>query len=425
MITVTAANGAVSACSILLLGGPVGPFFANLARVLRGRGFVVERCLFNPGDRLFGLGGALALSTGDVDAQLGAPPWNAAIVFGVDRYRHKVFFDALRARNVPVLCLEEGYIRPGFVTCEWNGSHCHSPLRMRPNLERRDHLDLSDVLEPDEGCCHALRQALFAIAQIVWLRALIPIMGGTWHRKRGLATEALCWPLGWMRRALHRRSDAHVLMKLVKAGTPYRVVALQVHDDANLVANGGGWRVETMIKALLAAFSRHAPPEEHLLFKIHPLDAGHLDHRSIVADSVSGHVIANRVHVACDVPLGEAVKASCGLITVNSTSGLSGLHHSVQTDILGHAFYEGNGLARHCRDLTKIWTTPHSPDPRSVASLRMRIYTHAIVPGSFYGAGAMERLVQRVASRLVTGMLPPPIMEREASNQDFSPNTDS
>ncbi|UVK48513.1 hypothetical protein BPNPMPFG_007897 (plasmid) [Mesorhizobium sp. AR07] len=381
--------------------------------------------MFNPGDHLFGLGGALALSPGDVEAQLGVPPWHAAVVFGVDRYRHKIFFDALRARNVPVLCLEEGYIRPGFVTCEWNGSHHHSPLRMSPNVERRDHLDLSDVMEPDEGCCHGLRQTLFAIAQILWLRAFIPIMGGTWHRKRRLAKEALCWPLGWMRRALHRRSDARVLRELVKAGTPYRVVALQVHDDANLVANGEGWRVETMIKELLAAFSHHAPPEEHLLFKIHPLDAGHLDHRSIVANSLSCHVNAKRVHVVCDVPLGEAVKASSGLITINSTSGLSGLHHGVQTDILGQAFYEGNGLARHCRDLMKIWTSPHSPDPRSVATLRMRIYTHAVIPGSFYGAGAMERLAWRVASRLTTGLPRPSIMDREALNQEFSPNKSS
>ncbi|WP_189354076.1 hypothetical protein [Mesorhizobium sp. M2A.F.Ca.ET.039.01.1.1] len=414
----TVADAAASPCSILLLGGPVGPFFANLARVLVRRGFVVERCLFNPGDGLFGLGDALALSPEDVGRQLEAPPWQAAVVFGVDRSRHKVLFDALRARNVPVLCLEEGYIRPGFVACEWNGSHHHSPLRLRPDAQKRDCRDRSDVTEPDEGRCHGLRQSLFAIAQVVWLLALIPILGGTWHRERRLAGEALYWPLGWMRRALHKCSDARILKELVEAGMPYRVVALQVHDDANLVANGQGWHVKTMIKELLEAFSHYAPPEEHLLFKIHPLDAGHLDHRAIVAEAIGGRVIAKRVHVVCDVPLGVAVKASCGLITVNSTSGLSGLHHGVQTDVLGLAFYEGNGLARHCSDLGMIWTTPHSPDPRTVATLKMRIYAHAVIPGSFYGAGAIERLAWRVANRLVTGMPQPSIIDTKTSNPD-------
>ncbi|TIU24941.1 MAG: hypothetical protein E5W34_05705, partial [Mesorhizobium sp.] len=89
-----------------------------------------------------------------------------------------------------------------------------------------------------------MRQSLFAIAQVVWLLALIPILGGTWHRERRLAGEALYWPLGWMRRALHKCSDARILKELVEAGMPYRVVALQVHDDANLVANGQGWHVK-------------------------------------------------------------------------------------------------------------------------------------------------------------------------------------
>ena len=47
---------------LLLLGGPVGPFFTLLARALGRRGWRVERCVFNLGDRLFGLGGAVALT---------------------------------------------------------------------------------------------------------------------------------------------------------------------------------------------------------------------------------------------------------------------------------------------------------------------------------------------------------------------------
>ena len=384
---------------LLLLGGPVGPFFTLLARALGRRGWRVERCVFNLGDRLFGLGGAVALTPDAVDRLLEAPPWDVVVAFGVDRPRHAAMLDRLGPRGVPVLCLEEGYVRPGFVCAEWGGSHARSPL-LRPPSRREDHRDAAAVLEPDAGIAPAQTQALISIVQLNVIKIGERLGFGAWHRDRSVVAEFFRWHVTLARRLWRRRADQARTAALIASGRRFRVVALQVHDDANLVRNGAGLAQPELIDRIARAFAANAPADERLLFKIHPLDAGHCDYRGMVAAAAARHGVASRVDCVCDVPLGPTVKASVGVVTVNSTSGLSGLHHGVQTDILGHAFYEGPGLARHCDDPALIWTEPHRPDRQAFNALILRVYREALTPGSFYGLGAAQRLAERIAARV-------------------------
>lgn len=388
---------------ILLLGGPVGPFFTHLARSLLRRGHAVERCIFNLGDRMFGLGGATPLSPAEVERRMAAPPWDVVVGFGVDRPRHADLLARFRAHGVPFLCLEEGYVRPGYVCAEWNGSHAHSPLLHPP--EPAGATDAAGP--PDGGFRPAFMQGFYSIFQLNVIKLGEQLGFGEWHRGRSLVAEFFRWPYSLVVRLAHRRGDEAVLQRLLDGAARFRVVALQVHDDANLIRNGDGLGQAARIDRLVAAFVVHAPADEHLLFKIHPLDAGHCDYRAMVRDAARAHGATARVHCVCDVPLGPTVKASAGLVTVNSTSGLSSLHHGVQTDILGHAFYEGPGLARHVADPAAIWREPHGVDRAAVQELMQRIHREALVPGSFSGlGGAPRRLAERIADRLAGAAAP-------------------
>src|SRR5207244_13108804 len=45
----------------------------------------------------------------------------------------------------------------------------------------------------------------------------------------------------------------------------YYVVALQVHDDLNLLNNGNGWTMERLIDEATRSFATHAPSHQRLL----------------------------------------------------------------------------------------------------------------------------------------------------------------
>ena len=118
---------------IVLLQGPVGPFFRSLHRFLERRDFEVLRVCFDAGDRFFARGTKCHVYSG------GRQEWEAwfsafvsladpdhIVYFGAGREIHRVARSVAEASGVNVIALEEGYIRPGFVTVERGANNAGS-----------------------------------------------------------------------------------------------------------------------------------------------------------------------------------------------------------------------------------------------------------------------------------------------------------
>jgi capsular polysaccharide export protein len=118
---------------VLLLQGPVGPFFDRLTHWLHGQGAQVHRVAFHTGDQW------------DCRAMepirfLGRPDeWPEAFtrlleshridcvaLFGQARPHHATALAMARPAGIPVVVFEEGYVRPGFATMELDGVNGHS-----------------------------------------------------------------------------------------------------------------------------------------------------------------------------------------------------------------------------------------------------------------------------------------------------------
>ena len=126
---------AAAAPRILLLQGPVGPFFCDLQNALFAQGFRPKRIVFNDGDRLFSSHDDTVSFTGSLDDWAGwlsaelRQHWPELIVlFGAMRPIHYIAKQVAAIYGVRVICLEEGYLRAGFVTCEIGGNNDSSPL---------------------------------------------------------------------------------------------------------------------------------------------------------------------------------------------------------------------------------------------------------------------------------------------------------
>ena len=129
-------EGHTSSEHILMLQGPVGPFFSRLQRALLSQDHKVKRILFNAGDRLF------CRNKSDCENFHGnLEQWDAwfkdylktdapklVLLFGSERPIHSIARKICEFEGIRVLAFEEGYFRPGYITAELGGNNAASPM---------------------------------------------------------------------------------------------------------------------------------------------------------------------------------------------------------------------------------------------------------------------------------------------------------
>jgi capsular polysaccharide export protein len=376
----------------LLLQGPVGGFFAYLAKDLKARGHSVAKFNFNAGDLVF------SRQFRSINYTHGQNAWrkwlreycenwrpDAILLFGDQRPIHRIAMQIAREKEIAVYCFEEGYIRPNYVTFERGGNNANSPL-LRGNAAfiRAPEPPPPQQLTPQFGSM-ARRAMLYYIAKA----------GGTWlfpgylhHRRRTLMSEAYLWTLSYIRLLWNQHRDNELIERLTAADKqPFFLVALQVHDDLQLLRHGKGWRNRSLIKAAIASFAQKAAKDDILIFKVHPMDRGHRRYRLHVSKEAKRHGVADRVKVLQSGPLAGIVRQAKGLITINSSSGIVALEAGVPVLALGKAIYGMKELV--CgdagrADLDAFWASPR-PARRELAKGVVRILKRDhMIPGSFY-----------------------------------------
>jgi capsular polysaccharide export protein len=400
---------------VVILQGPVGGFFRFLKRALVQRGFQVVRVNFNGGDALFSIGddGAhyrdgLAAWEGSFERILRNERPNAVVLFGDERPIHRIARRVAKSFGIPVWCFEEGYLRPNYVTFERDGNNANSPLPRHP-----EEYDVApDVAPPPQLGSQFVRMATAAVGYFMALRlgrALYP--GYQHHRDRPIVSEIRYWTRSAYRKAMHAVPDRVAAKHL----TGFRrdgffLVALQVHDDLQLRRHGRGWTSKLFIDEVLQSFARSAGPTDHLVFKVHPLDRGHTHTLKRVSRGAARLGLSRRVTVLQSGSLAPLVRASRGLITINSTSGVTAIEAGVPTLVLGDTFYRVPGLATSADDpheMDSFWTSPPKPDAALAERFVARIRADALLPGSFYDPTTWDLLCDHVARRVRSAMPAP------------------
>ena len=393
---------------VLLLQGPVGPFFRELRKYLINRDFDVIKINFNGGDFLF------SDRTGSFNFRGSPSDWSAwlkvfigkrrpaaIVLFGDGRPYHIEALRVAHEERVVAWCLEEGYIRPNYITCERNGNNARSPLRH--GTANRSHQPIAaEVPIKNSFGIMATYAALYLIAQAALVARF---RGNVRHRQRPLAAECARWALNVTRKVAFYPVNRLVLGKIINRRLrDYYVVALQVHDDLNLLRNGNGWTMERLIDEATRSFAQHAPLTHQLLFKVHPLDRGHRPYRKMVAKAAKAHGCEARVTIVDDGPIGPMIRHSEGVITVNSTSGLLALRHGKPLLALGNAFYSCAALKAlppaPPTEFHLFWRQPKTARSEIVHSFIDRMRRESLLYGSFYAAPFRSPAADAVADQI-------------------------
>src|SRR5947207_11247611 len=128
--------------SFLFLQGPISTFFDRLGRALIARGHRVHRINLHFGDRLFwhlpaaNYRGRLEDWREFIAAQLEQYHVTDLVLHGDRRPYHIIAAEEARARGIPVLATDLGYVRPDWITLEYDGMTSYSRFPRDPTAIR-------------------------------------------------------------------------------------------------------------------------------------------------------------------------------------------------------------------------------------------------------------------------------------------------
>lgn len=396
---------------VLLLQGPVGPFFQQLQTKLNESGYDAWRLCFTSGDRLF------SNRHKRITYNQGMSEWpswleqfltysdiDCIVLFGCERPVHKLAIHVAQRRNIQVVSMEEGYIRPGYVTVEYGGNNRMSPLAgSLPPID----------FEPS-SCLKKTKSASKSFSKMCWYGFRYysyNFLSGfnqraTFHKNRSLTGESFCWTRNLFRKVAHQGLNFGTVERLLEHyDKKYFVVPLQVSDDSQLRSAAKGWTNEKMILAAISSFASHAQDETRLVFKIHPLDRGHSTHAKLIRSIATLHKIADRIDIIDTGSLGLLVRHSAGMLTINSTSGLSAIAHAIPLLVFGEAIYSDTPFAYRAlrkEEIHSFWRNTHAPDRSLCGKYIAWLRENCLKPGDFYDnegiLAAIDGVMEKIAA---------------------------
>lgn len=390
---------------VILLQGPVGPFFSCLHDYLEKTGFDTWRITLNAGDKFY------ARSKNNIGFNGGEQEWrlwfrnfltvseaDCIILFGAERTAHKIARYCAKKQGIPVISLEEGYVRPGFVTVETDGNNGSSPLAgMLPSVSF--HLD--NKKNSPSSYSSFLKMCRYG-AIYYTIRTLFSSFSQRqlFHRRVNLLTESFGWSRNAIRLLRNTFTSFDKIQNLLEFWEKkYFLVPLQVSTDTQLADAAMGWTNARLIMETLKSFSQSAPECYHIVFKIHPMERGHSNNHKLIRQTARLLGMEHRVHVLDNGSLGLLTRYSAGMITINSTSGLSAIFHGIPLLVIGRALYANPGLAV-CAfgkpDFDAFWTDGYVADKQLRHRYLDWVKDRCLKVGDFYNRDGMEMACQGI-----------------------------
>lgn len=384
--------GALAERHVLLLQGPMGPFFSRLARDLAAAGALVTKVNFCAADALFYRSGGAVPYRGcltdwpvffaDLVYRGGI---DAVMLFGDCRPYHEAIRKTAQMLNVPIYVFEEGYLRPDYITLERGGVNGHSPMRQGPQAYlAADYPVLQADAPAHPTHTFALAACYAAVYSLINFLAAWRYPHYVHHRELHPLRQGVMWLWGGIQKLYHHRQDCRLVDHIVRTlARRYFVVPLQVHNDAQVRQHSRFGSVNEFISEVIASFAHHAAPQHHLVFKHHPLDRPYRNYRRLIAETARAYGVAERVHYGHDLHLPTLLDAALGTVVINSTVGISSLCHGTPVHVLGEAIYAMPGLT-HQGTLQQFWLAPGRIDTALYTRFHAWLARYNQANGSFY-----------------------------------------
>jgi len=392
----------------LFLQGNTSSYFAKLGEALSARGYPVHRVNFNGGDMLFwslpgaiNYGGSLSAWPSFFTNILDRLRVTDIVLFGDCRPIHRQAIKIAQGRPVNLHILEEGYLRPNWITLEQSGTNGFSSLPRDPEEIRRIAERLPDyaggATYPDKFARRAVEDVLYHLARVA--------MFWRFPRYRFHApVDPFVEYFGWIFRTVIRpyaRMKSRRALRRLPPNAPFFLLPMQLDSDYQVREHSHFTRIPPALKEVIGSFAKHATADSWLVIKSHPLDCGLTNWRHVVRDFAAAAGVEDRVVYLDHDDLAGLVRDSQGLVTINSTVGALALQLGRPVIALGTAIYDIAGLTFQ-HGLDRFWREATLPDPELLAAFHRVLIRRCLVRGSFFNKAGVASAVAGAVDRFET-----------------------
>ena len=377
--------------ALLFLQGVISPFFARLAGKLRRDGHQVFRVNFSAGDALdwgrsaaWNYRGTVAEWPAFLQDKHVRHDLTDLVVFGDQRPLHRVAVEWANSRGLRVLVFEEGYVRPNWITLDRGGVNALSPLPRDPQWYRAVDKNLPRYGEGLPTPSNLARRVAYDLAHQL-ANAINPLAFPRYrtHRPRSPWVEYAGWIQRYALLSRTVQADREAIAALISSRTRYYFLPLQLNSDAQIRTHSPFSGMIDVITQVAHSFAIHASTGAKLVIKNHPLDTGLVPYRQSIRSLERDLALDGRLLFLESGHLPTLLEHAQGVITVNSTTGMSSLVHECPTIALGQAIYDLPGLTFQ-GSLDHFWTDAARPDLALYHAFRNTVIHTTQANGSFY-----------------------------------------
>ena len=382
----------------LLLQGPMGPFFSDLAQWLESLGREAVNVVFNGGDRRYSRKREYRLFQ---QTPKEFPTWlketwqdydfDTIVCFGDCRPLHQAAKRWAQAKGVRFLAFEEGYLRPHYITLEQNGVNAYSSVPREAEFYRNlPPMTMPDIEQIKPSSWKRVRHAITYYLAGWRYRHDFPKYRH--HKSFSPWYEARCWTRAAWRKKVYAFRQRNVLQQLqTDLDQRYFLAILQVYNDSQIRNHSPYNDVRDYINEVMHSFAKKAPPTEFLVIKHHPMDRGHRLYGPLIRQLGKKYRINNRVIYVHDLPMPELLTHSKAVVTINSTAGISALIHNKPLKVMGRALYDIKGIT-YQGHLNQFWTSEFRPDSKLFNKFRIYLLINTQINAVIYCANKPQHV---------------------------------
>ena len=400
---------------ILFLQGPPSPFWRDLSLALERHGHAVFKINVCLGDQIYwrrrgaaNFRGRFANWRRYLERFLDAHRITHILYYGDRLPYHVAAAEIAAGRGLVAVAIENGYLRPDWITCERGGMSAFSHFPADPDRVRTI---AAQVPEPSLQLDfpHTFRREISN--EIVYhlssyfYRLLFPF-----YRSDKYYDPMLDYlsgiPRMWRRRA-NERHAAGVVDDLIGHRKAFYLAILQLQGDYQIRHNSPYEHLRSMVEEVTRSFARFASADSRLVFKLHPHDNGREAWPRVIAAAAERHGVAARVDTIDGGSLERLLAAARGMVTVNSTVGLYAIRARCPTKVLGVAVYDLPGLT-HQGPLDAFWEAPQPVDAQLAAAFIRALAGTIQVKGSFHNPAGRAAAIAEIVRRLEAGQVNEP-----------------
>jgi capsular polysaccharide export protein len=320
------------------------------------------------------------------------------LLFGDCRPYHVSARRVAALRGVRTYVLEEGYLRPHWMTLELDGVNGYSRLTRNKEwvIEQAKAMPPEPYLPPITATFRRrVRDTARHYIAVHAGRLTYPFYRT--HRPGSALLEAAGWGWKYLTRGLRDHQAEKVLAGL--EGKEFFLLPLQLSGDYQIRNHSPFPDMLAAASYVMESFARHAPADAHLLIKKHPFDTSLFNWRRYIDRRARRLGIRTRVHFIDGGQLDQLAADTAGMVCVNSTSATLALAAGRPVCTLGEAIYNVPGLT-FPRHLDEFWNDPVPPEPGLYGAFRRVLVDRCLVRGGIASESAVRTLITSMLERI-------------------------